>query len=97
MARTLPSVTRRRGLSRDAGQLTTRQIDVVRLVALGMTDRQIAAEVVVSTKTFGRHLENIYAMLGVSSRTSASLEAVRRGLASPGPPAGAMPARASVD
>ena len=66
--------------SKLTGPLTARQVDVLRLVALGRTDRQIATELVVSTKPVSRHLENIYAVLGVSSWTSASLEAMRRGL-----------------
>jgi DNA-binding NarL/FixJ family response regulator len=54
---------------------------VLRLVAAGKTDRQIAAELVLSEKTVGRHLENIYARLGVSSRAAATLIAARVGLA----------------
>jgi predicted ATPase/DNA-binding CsgD family transcriptional regulator len=62
------------------GNLTTRQAEVLRLVAEGKTDRQIAAELVLSEKTVGRHLENIFARLGVSSRAAASAVAIRQGL-----------------
>jgi DNA-binding NarL/FixJ family response regulator len=60
--------------------LTTRQTEVLRLVADGKTDRQIASELVLSEKTVGRHLENIFAQLGVSSRAAATVAAVREGL-----------------
>ena len=62
------------------GRLTARQAEVLRLVAEGKTDRQIAAELVLSEKTVGRHLENIFARLGVSTRTAATVIAVRQGL-----------------
>jgi DNA-binding NarL/FixJ family response regulator len=61
--------------------LTGRQAEVLRLVAQGKTDRQIAGELVLSEKTVGRHLENIFARLGVSSRAAATVVAVRQGLA----------------
>jgi DNA-binding CsgD family transcriptional regulator len=61
-------------------RLTRRQAEVLRLVAAGKTDRQIAAELVLSEKTIGRHLEDIYARLGVSSRAAATLVAVRHDL-----------------
>jgi predicted ATPase/DNA-binding CsgD family transcriptional regulator len=63
------------------GQLTARQRQVLSLVTEGKTDRQIAGELVLSEKTVGRHLENIFARLGVSSRAAATVVAVRRGLA----------------
>jgi non-specific serine/threonine protein kinase len=61
--------------------LTPRQTEVLRLVAAGKTDRQIALALVLSEKTVGRHLENIYTRLGVSSRAAATLIAAREGLA----------------
>ena len=62
-------------------RLTARQADVLRLVAEGKTDRQIAAELILSEKTVGRHMENIFDRLGVSSRAAASVIAMRLGLA----------------
>ena len=54
---------------------------MLRLVAAGETDRQIAAALVLSEATVGRHLTNIYAKLGVSSRAAATAFALRAGLA----------------
>jgi DNA-binding NarL/FixJ family response regulator len=53
---------------------------VLRLVAQGRTNRQIAAELGLSEKTVGHHLENIFTRLGVSSRAAATVVAVRYGL-----------------
>ena len=52
--------------------LSARELEVLRLVAAGKTNRQIAAELVVSEHTVARHLQNIFAKLGVSSRTAAT-------------------------
>jgi DNA-binding CsgD family transcriptional regulator len=68
-------------LRRHLRGLTARQVEVLRLVAQGHTDRQIAAELGLSEKTVGRHLESIFAKLGVSSRAAAAAAAVRLGLA----------------
>ena len=64
-----------------SGSLTARQTEVLGLIAQGKTDRQIAVELVLSEKTVGRHLENIFTRLGVSSRAAATVVAVRDGLA----------------
>jgi DNA-binding NarL/FixJ family response regulator len=53
------------------GGLTKREIDVLRCIADGATNRQVAQHLFISEKTVGRHLANIYAKLGVSSRTAA--------------------------
>ncbi len=49
--------------------LTPQELAVARLVAEGKTNREVAAELVVSPKTVGYHLGNVYARLGISSRT----------------------------
>ena len=51
--------------------LTRREIDVLTAIARGATNRQVAEELFIGDKTVGRHLANIYAKLGVSSRTAA--------------------------
>ena len=53
------------------GGLTKREIEILHLVAAGATNRQVADQICISEKTVGRHLANIYAKLGVSSRTAA--------------------------
>jgi DNA-binding CsgD family transcriptional regulator len=60
---------------RPAG-LTAREAEVLRLLAAGGTNREIAAELVISEHTVGRHVQNIFAKLGVSSRAAATAFAV---------------------
>ena len=52
--------------------LSTREIEVLRLIARGMTNREIAATLVISEHTVARHVQNIYAKLRVSSRSAAT-------------------------
>jgi non-specific serine/threonine protein kinase len=61
--------------------LTRRELDVLRLLASGHTDRQIAATLSISRKTAGNHVTSILAKFGVENRTAAATLAVRRGLA----------------
>lgn len=63
------------------GPLTRREIDVLRLVAAGKTNRAVAVELYLSEKTVARHLSNIYLKLGLSSRTAATAYAYEHGLA----------------
>lgn len=62
--------------------LTTREVQVLRLVARGQSNGQVAEELVISKKTVGNHVEHIYAKIGVSNRALASLFAARHGLMS---------------
>lgn len=55
-----------------AGPLTEREVEVMRLVAEGLTNRAIANRLVLSEKTVARHLANIYAKLGIASRAAAT-------------------------
>jgi HD-GYP domain-containing protein (c-di-GMP phosphodiesterase class II) len=64
---------------RPAG-LTDREVEVLRLIARGRTNRQVAERLVVSPKTVGRHVENVYAKIGVSSRAAAALFAMEHRL-----------------
>ena len=60
--------------------LTAREVDVLRLLARGMTTSEIAEALVISAKTADHHIEHIYAKAGVNNRARASLYAVQRGL-----------------
>jgi HD-GYP domain-containing protein (c-di-GMP phosphodiesterase class II) len=60
--------------------LTVREIEILRLVARGLSSRQIADELVLSPKTVRNHTEHIYAKTGASNRVAASLFAVQHGL-----------------
>jgi DNA-binding NarL/FixJ family response regulator len=55
---------------------------VLALLAAGKTNRDIAAALVISQHTAGRHVENIFAKLGVSSRAAATAYAFQHGLVS---------------
>lgn len=57
---------------RTVGGLTTREVQVLKLVATGMTNRAIASELFISEKTVAAHLRNIFTKLGLSSRSAAT-------------------------
>jgi DNA-binding NarL/FixJ family response regulator len=59
--------------------LTEREIEVLRLVARGLTNKAVGQELGISDRTVQGHLANIYGKLGVSSRTEAVTEALRQG------------------
>ena len=60
--------------------LTEREVDVLRLVAQGLTDAQIAKELCIEPSTVNSHLKSIYSKIGVSSRSAATRWAVDHGL-----------------
>ena len=60
--------------------LTSREVEVLRLLARGLSHQQIAERLVISRKTAGNHAEHIYAKIGVTNRAMASLYATRHGL-----------------
>jgi DNA-binding CsgD family transcriptional regulator len=66
--------------ARVAGGLSARELEVLRLVAAGKTNRAIAADLVLSEKTVARHVSNIFAKLGVSSRAAATAHAYQHDL-----------------
>jgi DNA-binding CsgD family transcriptional regulator len=61
--------------------LTAREIDVLRLVAQGLTDAQVADRLIISRRTVSTHLSAIYGKLQVNSRSAATRFAVEQGLA----------------
>jgi ATP/maltotriose-dependent transcriptional regulator MalT len=65
-----------------AGPLTVREVQVLRLVAAGKTNRAIAADLVLSEKTVDRHVSNILTKLGISSRAAATAYAYEHDLVS---------------
>ncbi len=66
----------------DAQPLTGREVEVLRMVAQGKSNRQIAEELVLSLGTVRAHLSSILGKLHLASRTQATLYALREGLAS---------------
>jgi two-component system, NarL family, response regulator LiaR len=62
------------------GLLTEREMDVLRLLAVGMTNQAMAQTLVVSLNTVKTHMKNIFSKLGVEDRTEAALLAVKQGL-----------------
>ena len=60
--------------------LTPREVDIVRHVSTGMTNRQIAHQLFVSEKTVARHLSNIFTKLGLASRAAVTAYAYEHGL-----------------
>jgi DNA-binding CsgD family transcriptional regulator len=64
----------------DNGGLTTREKEVLRLAARGMTTSQIASQLFLSTLTVRSHFKNIYPKLGVNTRTEAVIYAMQNGL-----------------
>jgi DNA-binding CsgD family transcriptional regulator len=65
--------------ARPAG-LTGREVEVLRLLARGLSNKEIGEYLVISRKTAGHHVEHIYAKTGVANRALASLFAANHGL-----------------
>jgi DNA-binding CsgD family transcriptional regulator len=72
--------SRRAGVAHPSG-LTERELEVVKLVAAGFTNPQIAASLYISRKTAEHHVSSILVKLSVTSRTEAAAAAVRIGIA----------------
>jgi HD-GYP domain-containing protein (c-di-GMP phosphodiesterase class II) len=60
--------------------LTAREVEVLKLLALGLSTKQIAARLVIAPKTAGNHIEHIYSKIGATSRAAAALFAMQNGL-----------------
>jgi DNA-binding NarL/FixJ family response regulator len=60
--------------------LTEREIDIIRYVAAGMNNREIANKLAYSEKTVKNYLSNIFSKLGIRDRTQAAIYGLRQGL-----------------
>ena len=81
---TLPSekpLLSRRAMVEKSGGLTEREIEVLRAVAQGLTDIQVAEQLVISHRTVHSHLNSIYSKLGITSRSAATRYAIEHDLA----------------
>jgi DNA-binding CsgD family transcriptional regulator len=76
--------------------LTQREVEVLRLLARGLSNKLIADQLVISPKTVANHVEHIYAKIGASTRARASLFAMQHGLLPEEQFTGASPAAATV-
>jgi DNA-binding CsgD family transcriptional regulator len=75
-----PDLDRIGGGAKRSDKLTSREIEVLRLVSSGRTNRAVASELVLSEKTVARHIANIFTKLGVSSRAAATAYAYEHDL-----------------
>jgi DNA-binding NarL/FixJ family response regulator len=70
------------GMPAPTGALTSREVQVLQLVAAGRTNRVIASDLFISEKTVARHMSNIFTKLGLPSRSAATAYAYEHGLVS---------------
>lgn len=66
-------------LGRIAG-LTDREVEVLRLLARGLTNKEIASALDISTKTAGNHVQHIFEKLRVTTRSAAAIHAMQHGI-----------------
>ena len=83
LLRRLAAGSARMPISAATERLTPREVEVLRLLARGKTNREIAGELVVSAGTVKVHVEHIIGKLGVSDRTQAAVRGVELGLVRP--------------
>jgi len=63
-----------------AGNLTPREVEVLRLIATGRTNAEISRELVLSMRTVARHITNIYGKIGARGKADATAYAIRHGV-----------------
>jgi DNA-binding NarL/FixJ family response regulator len=80
IARSLTSSLRAESRDGPDAELTTRELEILRLVGAGKSNKEIAAELQISERTARTHVSNILGKLDLTSRTQAALWAVRQGL-----------------
>jgi DNA-binding NarL/FixJ family response regulator len=61
--------------------LSERERDVVRLIALGLSNKEISAKLTLSEKTIKNHISRIFSKLNVTARTQAAIHAIKHGIA----------------
>jgi DNA-binding NarL/FixJ family response regulator len=69
-----------RSASARPGGLTRRELEILRLIADGLTTREIAERLFISAKTADRHIQNMYTKIGTSSRATATRWAIDHGV-----------------
>ncbi|ESY65835.1 LuxR C-terminal-related transcriptional regulator [Mesorhizobium sp. M0051] len=74
----------RRAPHRPLAGMTPREIEVLRLIAAGLTAKEAGRNLDISPKTADHHIQNVYAKIGVTTRAAAALYAVEHGLVRPG-------------
>jgi DNA-binding NarL/FixJ family response regulator len=84
IARSLTVALRAESRNGPDAELTTRELDILRLLGAGKTNKEIAAELQISERTARTHVSHILSKLDLTSRTQAALWAVRHGLVSVG-------------
>jgi pimeloyl-ACP methyl ester carboxylesterase/DNA-binding CsgD family transcriptional regulator len=67
-------------VSDSSSPLSEREVEVLRLLAAGLTNQQIATGLVISPNTVGRHISNIFAKIGAANRAEAAVYAQRHGM-----------------
>lgn len=80
----LSSLLLRRRLDRtwtDINPLSPREIDIVRLIAQGLSNKEISRALMLSDKTVKNHISNIFSKLNCTARTQVAIHAIRHGLA----------------
>jgi HD-GYP domain-containing protein (c-di-GMP phosphodiesterase class II) len=74
----------RRALPQALAGMTRREIEVLRLIAAGLTAKETARKLDISPKTADHHIQSVYSKIGVATRAGAALYAVEHGLVRPG-------------
>jgi DNA-binding NarL/FixJ family response regulator len=77
-----PSVAQLLAAAPGSDDLTPRETDVLRQLALGLSNREIAAALEIGDETVKTHVGNVLAKLGVENRAQATVQAIKRGLVS---------------
>jgi DNA-binding NarL/FixJ family response regulator len=70
-----------RRLRNDPSELSERETEVIRLIALGMSNRQISGKLYLSEKTVKNHISRIFSKINVTARTQAAVYALKSGIA----------------